>query len=160
VGADDCATFNITLAYREEWYKVINSCDLVKIELGRGKDKGTVMYGLVDNTYESLAYVDLVPQRVINVSGRGFNKALMQFDIGAIQEINAVYNMVGFYVGQDALRTQNSPSQLIKTAIEYYLEKGIDLNFANGKSFKDYYKGIYLENSRQKEESIGNPYNS
>lgn len=160
VGADDCATFNITLAYRSEWYKKINSCDLVKIELGRGKDKGTVMYGLVDNTYASLAYVDLVPQRVINVSGRGFNKAFMQFDIGAIQEINAVYNMVGFYVGQDALTTQNSPSQLIKTAIEYYLEKGIDLKFANGKSFKDYFQGIYLENNRQKEESIGNPYNS
>ena len=160
VGADDCATFNITLAYRSERYKLINSCDLVKIELGRGKEKGTVLYGLVDNTYESLAYVDLVPQRVINVSGRGFNKAFMQFDIGAIQEINAVYNMVGFYVGQDAVRGQNSPSKLIKIAIEYYLEKGIDLKFANGKSFKDYYKGIYLENKRQKEESIGNPYNS
>lgn len=160
VGADDCATFNITLAYKSEWYKLINSCDLVKIELGRGSEKGTVLYGLVDNNYESLAYVDLVPQKVINVSGRGFNKAFMQFDIGAIQEINAFYNIVGFYVGQDAVNGKNSPSQLIKTTIDFYLEKGIDLKFANGKRFKDYYKGIYLENKRQREESIGNPYNS
>lgn len=160
VGADDCATFTLTLAYKDKWYELINSCDLIKIELGRGKKKGTVMYGMVDTTYKSLAYVDLTPKRVINVTGRGFNKAFMQFDIGAVQEICATYNIVGFYQGQDAIIGQNSPSQLIKGVIDFYLDKGIDLEFANGKSFKSYYKGIYLDNARQREESIGNQYNS
>lgn len=160
IGADDCATFSISLAYKQEWYESIHSCDLVIIELGRGKDKGTVLYGMVDNTFKSMAYIDLEPKRVINITGRGFNKAFMQFDIGAVQEINGAFNMVGFFKGQDLVIGKNSPSKLIQTTIDFYLDKGIDLKFANGKSFKDYFNAIYLENSRQKEESIGNPYNS
>lgn len=160
IGADDCATFSISLAYKQEWYDKIHSCDLVVIELGRGKDKGTVLYGMVDNSYKSLVYVDLEPKRVINVTGRGFNKAFMQFDIGAVQEINATYNIVGFYKGQDSITGKNSPSQLIKTVIDFYLDKGINLNFANGKSFKDYFNGIYLESPRQKEESLGNNFSA
>lgn len=160
IGADDCATFSISLAYKQERYDSIHSCDLVIIELGRGKDKGTVLYGMVDNTYKSMAYIDLEPKRVINITGRGFNKSFMQFDIGAVQEINGGFNQIGFFKGQDLVLGPNSPSQLIKTAIDYYIDKGIDLKFANGKSFKDYFNAIYLENSRQREESIGNPYNS
>lgn len=160
IGADDCATFSISLAYKQEWYDKIHSCDLVVIELGRGKDKGTVLYGMVDNSYKSLVYVDLEPKRVINVTGRGFNKAFMQFDIGAVQEINATYNFVGFYKGQESVAGKNSPSQLIKTVIDFYLDKGINLNFANGKSFKDYFNGIYLESPRQKEESLGNNFSA
>ena len=160
VGADDCATFTISLAYKEKWYTAINSCDLIKIELGRGKRRGTVLYGMVDNTFKSMAYVDLTPKRVINVTGRGFNKALMQFDIGAVQEVNATYSIVGFYQGQDFVAGPNSPSQLIKTAVDNYINRGINLEFANGKSFKDYFNAIYLDSPRQREESIGNPYNS
>lgn len=160
IGADDCATFTISLAYRQEWYDTIHSCDLVKIELGRGEDKGTVIYGIIDNSYKSMAYIDLQPVRVINISGRGFNKAFMQFDIGAVQEVGGTYGPLGFFKGQDAIASPNSPSRLIKIAIDHYLDKGINLNFANGKSFKDYFNAIYLENDRQKEESIGNPLNS
>lgn len=158
VGADDCSTFSISLAYRKEWYESIRSCDLVIIELGRGDNKGTVLYGMVDNTYKSMTYVDLTPTRVINISGRGFNKAFLQFDVGCVQEINGAFNQVGFYIGQEAVAGQNSPSQLIKYAVDYYIDKGIDLKFANGKSFKDYFNAKYLENTRQREESIGNPF--
>lgn len=158
VGADDCPTFSISLAFKQDWYDKIHSCDLVIIELGRGDKKGTVLYGMVDNSYKSLVYIDLVPKRVINITGRGFNKAFMQFDIGAVQEINASYNMCGFYQGQDAIVSQNSPSKLIKTVVDFYLDKGINLNFANGKSFKDYFKGIYLDNARQRQESLGNNF--
>ncbi len=160
IGADDCATFSIVLAFKQEWYDKIHSCDLVVIELGRGEDKGTVLYGMVDTSYKSLVYVDLSPKRVINITGRGFNKAFMQFDIGAVQEINAFYTYCGFYKGQDAVIDQNSPSQLIKTVIDFYLDKGIDLKFANGKSFKDYFNAIYLENARQQEESLGNNFSA
>lgn len=160
VGADDCATFSISLAYRDEWYEKIHSCDLVIIEMGRGKDKGTVIYGIVDNVYKSMAYVDLVPKRVISISGRGFNKALIQFDIGAVQEIGGMLSGMGFFKGQDMLVGQNSPSRLIEITLEHYLNEGVNLNFANGKSFKDYFNAIYLDNQRQKEESYGNTFNA
>lgn len=156
VGGDDCATFSIVLVYKEAWYNNINGNDFVKISFGRGYEARPVLFGLVDTIQESLSYINLKPVRTITVSGRGFNKALMQFDVGIIQELDFLSGTLGFFRGQDnALSQKSSPAVIIKTAVDYYTNKGIDMTFANGKSWKDYIDTIYLDDGTNT--SVGNP---
>lgn len=155
VGGDDCPTFSITLAFKKEWYERVGANDLVTIKLGRGKDKWTVMYGMIDTIYKTMSYVDLKPTRTITISGRGFNKALIQFGIGAVQEINFSFQSVGFFEGQSEGISETTPARLIKTVFEYYLDNGINSNFANGKSFKDMIGTIFQENPEE-DVTLGN----
>lgn len=150
VGGDDCATFTIVLVYKDKWYKGINGNDFVKISLGRGKQEEPVLFGMVDNIQKSMNYIDLKPVRTITITGRGFNKALMQFGIGAIHEIDAQYSFTGFYLGQDgAFFDKASPANTIGRVFEYYTKKGIDLSFANGKKWSDYINSIIIDDGSE-----------
>ena len=156
VGKDDCPTFSITLIYRDDWYKKIGANDFLEITMGRGKKSGPVLFGMVDTISRGVSFVELKPERSITISGRGFNKAIMQFGIGAVQEVDFSFQFVGFFEGQGQGFSQTTPAQLIKTAYEYYADKGIDIKFANGKSWKEYVKRIYLENSEEEDLTLGN----
>lgn len=157
IGSDDCATFEIELIYREEWYNNIHGNDLVKIDLGRGYTAEPVLFGMVDNIYKSYYFGDLKPIRTIRISGRGFNKALMQYGVGAVQEINATWGIMGFYGGQDLGFSKGNAAELIQVVMSYYLERGIDMQFANGKHWKDYVEVKYI--SDESEMSLANVEN-
>lgn len=155
IGNDDCATFTMNLVYKESWYNSISGNDLVIIRLGDGTKEKPIFFGLVDNIYESESYPDLIPTRSLTVSGRGFNKALIQFGIGAITDLQLTAAQTGFFPGQKDVLTQNSPAKVIETAYNYYTQKGIDINFANGESFNSLSQTIFKENEEDKESCIG-----
>lgn len=155
IGSDDCATFTMNLVYKESWYNSISGNDLVVIRLGDGTKEKTVFFGLVDNIYESESYPDLIPTRSLTVSGRGFNKALIQFGIGAITDLQTIASQTGFFPGQMDVLVQNSPAKVIETAYKYYTQKGIDISFANGESFNSLVQTIFKENEEDKESCIG-----
>ena len=156
IGIEDAPTFVITLIYREEWYKQVGSNDFVQISLGRGKRSGPVFYGMVDTIQKTWSFPELKPVRTITISGRGFNKAVVQFGIGAVQEVNFSFQAAGFFEGQDQGFSETTPAQLIRTTLDFYMSKGIDINFANGKSWKDYVNTIYLENADEEDMTLGN----
>lgn len=155
VGSDDCATFQISLPYRDGWYKQIGANDFIKITLGRGQTQGLVFFGLVDNIYKSWSFSNNKPIRTINIAGRGFNKAIVEFAIGAIPELSIRSDLQGFFSSQSDFFDISSPSRIIKVVYDFYKEKGIGYNFANGQSWKDIVREIYEEDSSQ-EETIGN----
>lgn len=175
VGADDCATFNISLIYRDEWYKNIRSNDLTIIKLGRGYEAKPVMFGMVDTISKSWSFIDLKPVRTVNISGRGFNKAFVQFGIGAVQEIDGGFQTAGFYQGQseaiggppDSVSdkfnensvtfSRSTQSRAIESVVDYYTNKGIDMHFANGRTWKSYIEVIAQSDSR--EQMVANPNN-
>lgn len=156
LGADDAPTFTIVLVFKEFWFDQIHGNDLVTIELGRGDNKKPVFFGMVDTIYKTWSYVDLQPKRTITVAGRGFNKALVQFGIGAIQELDIGYTVAGFFEGQNSGFGKCTPASAIETVLKYYMDKGIDMSFANGKRWKDYVQTIFKENPSDKDESLGN----
>lgn len=159
VGSDDCATFNLVLIYKDLRFKNIQGNDFVKFELGRGKSLEPIFFGMVDSIYESLSFVDLQPVRSITLTGRGRNKAFMQFDIGAIQEIEgSLAGLTGFFEGQIKIADVSTPAENIKTAVDYYTNKGIDMEFANGKHWKDYFSAIYKDDGAT--ERYGNVNNA
>lgn len=155
IGSDDCATFTMNLVYKESWYNSISGNDLVIIRLGDGTKEKPIFFGLVDNIYESESYPDLIPTRSLTVSGRGFNKALIQFGIGAITDLQLIAAQTGFFPNQMEVLTRNSPAKVIETAYNYYTQKGIDINFANGESFNSLTQTIFKENEEDKESCIG-----
>ena len=127
IGGDDCATFNIELVYKDKWYENINGNDFVKIEFGRGYPAKPILFGMVDTVYKSFAFIDLKVIRTIRISGRGFNKALIQFGIGAVQEVTALHQNMGFFGGQDVGFGLNNAANVIKTVLDFYTNKGIDM---------------------------------
>lgn len=158
IGADDCPTFTINLVYKEKWYNQIGGNDLVKIKIGRGNDSKTIMYGLVDSIYKSESYVDLKPIRTLTVQGRGLNKAFLQFGVGAVQEVDLLYDQQGFFMGQDTGLQKGGPADSVKSVIDYFINKGIDLQFANGESLKSLINFIYMKNKNE-DETISNVFN-
>lgn len=159
LGADDAPTFTIVLVFKEFWFNQIHGNDLVTIELGRGNKKKPVFFGMVDTIYKTWSYVELQPKRTITIAGRGFNKALVQFGIGALQELDVGYTVAGFFEGQTAGFGQCTPATAIETVLKYYMDKGIDMGFANGKRWKDYVSTRFEENPNDKDESLGNVMN-
>ena len=155
VGSDDCATFQITLPYRDGWYKQMGANDFIKITLGRGQTSGLVFFGLIDNIYKAWSFPNLKPVRTINITGRGFNKAVVEFAIGAIPELAIRSDLQGFFSTQSDFFDISSPSRLIKIVYDFYKEKGIGYSFANGDSWKSLVREIYEEDSSL-EETIGN----
>ena len=154
IGAEDCATFDITLVYREEWYKKIGSNDMVTIELGRGEDKGLVFFGMVDSIYKSWAFRDLKPIRTIQLAGRGFNKALVQFSVGAIQEVDMSGGEIGFFANQAGSYINKTPTELIAFVYDYFTKNGLDIQFADGHSWQDYVQTRFISDNGEEDTTL------
>lgn len=137
--SQDCPTFSISLVWRNKWYENLASNDMVVIQLQRPPEKlATVFYGLVDDVRKSMDFSSGQPQRSVTVTGRGFNKAFCQFDIGALRNYadNTTANG-GFFAGLMELRGRGSAYN-IQLVFDAYLDKGLRYKFSNGKTLKDY----------------------
>ena len=148
--SQDCPTFAISLVWRRDWYNILNSNDLVIISMQRPPEKKqNVFFGLIDDIRKETDFSSGTPQRVIKVTGRGFNKAFIQHSVGLISEL-ATNSSVGFFEGLLDIATQDS-YDVIATIINAYVGKSIKYNFSNKKSFKSYFR---FKGNRHKGESM------
>ena len=148
----DCPTFTINLCWRHEWYTKISPNDLVEIWLTRPPEvEKPVFFGLVDDVRKGCDYNSKTPTRTLSVTGRGFNKALINFIIGTISELNATASIMGFMADQIDIFTGGSPGQIITGVLDNYLGKGCNYTFGNGKKFMDYYQQSIKSNSNNYE---------
>lgn len=139
--SQDCPTFSITLSFRRDWYEKIAPNDLIIIDMCRPPEtKRTVFFGLVDDCRKSTDFNSDTPTRTIAVTGRGFGKAFSRFEIGVISELSAVNDTLGFMSNSLDALAQGSPSELTKSVIDFYIGKGCNYKFSNGKNYMDYYQ--------------------
>lgn len=139
--SQDCPTFNVTLCFRRDWYEKIASNDLIIIEMCRPPESNKkVFFGLIDDARKSTDYNSDVPTRTISVTGRGFGKAFSRFEIGVISELSAVNDTLGFMSNSLDALANGSPAELTKSVIDFYLGKGCNYKFSNGKTYMDYYQ--------------------
>lgn len=137
--SQDCATFSITLVYRNDWYNAISSNDLVVIQMQRPPEAmRTVFYGLVDDIRKTVDFSSGNPIRSITITGRGFNKAFVNFNVGLIRSI-AIDTETGFFDGLMNLTTCSSYMAIQKT-LDAYIGKAINYKFGNGKTFPFYFR--------------------
>lgn len=136
----DCPTFSMSLVWRNEWYKNLASNDLVVIHMQRPPEANhVVMYGLIDDIRRVLDWSSGQPQRAVQVTGRGLNKALCYFDIGLIDMYSNLDYGMGFFARLAELGNCGS-SQGIDLVLSAYLDRGMKYKFGNGKSFTDYFQ--------------------
>jgi len=148
----DCPTFTLSVVYRNDWYSKIGSNDLVIIALCRPPEtKANVLVGLVDDIRKTTDYSSGKPTRAFNVTGRGFNKALLMFNIGAISELSVASSTQGFMIDQVSTFSNGCPSDIISEVLRVYIGKGCDYNFANKQKFTSYYQASLKDNSKNYE---------
>lgn len=88
--ANDNVVFELELAYRQKWIDVIRANDLVEISICSPPGVPEVVcVGLVDDARHTASVSGGKPARSISVVGRGFNKALANFEIGILTEFGA-----------------------------------------------------------------------
>lgn len=136
----DCATFSLTLVYRNEWYKRIGSNDLVVISLARPPEElKEVFIGLVDDIRKTTDYSTGKPTRAFRIVGRNLNKALVSFEVGLISKLSIAGSVNRFLGGQLKILALQRAKDILQAALEIYIDKGCRYEFANGKTLVNYY---------------------
>src|SRR5690606_21216520 len=147
--ANDAGTFQITLAYRREWNKLVASNDLVIIRMrNQGEDdkKSTIMYGLVDHVSKSTAIEANSAQRVVVITGRNFAKAAINFEVGIVPEVETIADPNLGWLGGQITFTNKSAAQVVKELFDKFIFKYEKSLIDNGKTMKDMLK---LEHARR-----------
>lgn len=128
---NDCPTFSIDLVYRTNWFCMICPNDLVIIKLCRPPEKlKTVMVGLVDDCRRSIDYSRKTPQRMITVTGRGLNKAFLNFQLGIVNEVEITEDYLG-YLGKEVTIEGCPANEAIDKIINTYAGNYINYMFAD-----------------------------
>ena len=109
--------------------------------------KKTVFFGLIDDIRKVVDFSSGQPQRAVQVTGRGFSKAFVNFDVGVLNngmsaEFNEFYNLVTLLMNCNSWTA-------IDTVIKAYVGKSINYRFGNGKTFESYFK--YTGNKHKNE---------
>src|SRR5690606_796239 len=133
--ANDAGTFQITLAYRREWNKLVASNDLVIIRMrNQGEDdkKSTIMYGLVDHVSKSTAVEANSAQRVVVITGRNFAKAAINFEVGIVPEVETIADPNLGWLGGQITFTNKSAAQVVKELFDKFIFKYQNYEFSSG----------------------------
>lgn len=149
----DCPTFSLRLVWRNNWYNKLASNDLVIIKMQRPPEtKQSVFFGLVDDIRKVVDFASGQPQRAVQVTGRGFCKAFVNFDVGLIQGWS-IDTGTGFFGELTSIQGTNS-EEAIRLVIKSYVDsEAIKYKFGTGStSFKSYF--VYDSSGRSDENLV------
>lgn len=136
--SQDCPTFSMNLVWRNKWFTRISSNDLIVIKMQRPpEEERIVMFGLVDDIRRTMDFSSGSPQRALQITGRGFNKAFMNFEVGMLENL-ALVRSTGFMANMVNINMVNS-ARAFEKILESYIGRAIKYNFGNGKAFEDYF---------------------
>ena len=145
----DAGTFQIELSMKQRWDKKLASNDLVQIRMhryadkdGKNKNYGTVFIGLIDDVRKSTNLQSGTPIRSVTVTGRSFAKALINFEIGVIQEVAVTEASLGWFMGRVTFAGE-SPSSITSQVFEKLVFEYMNYTFKNKMSFQKYVR-LYL----------------
>lgn len=137
----DAGTFQIVLANRHYWERMLASNDLVTIRMYRDYDKEnpetpTVMIGLIDDIRRTVSINDNTVQRNIVITGRSFSKVLMNFEVGAVNETDINLADLGWLQGRITFIGM-SASDILKQLFDKVVFKYMDYEFKDSERIKD-----------------------
>lgn len=141
--AADAGKFSIFLVARRRWDKIVASNDLIIIRMKRSKaednKKSVVMYGLIDDVRPHSAVMNDEVKRGVVITGRSFAKALLNFEIGVVQDGGEIGNHLGWLRGKINFSAQSAAS-IIKQLYDKFIVKYANYTFHNGKTLQDLVK--------------------
>lgn len=137
--SQDCPTFTLNVVYHSGWYSRVSPNDLVVISMQRPPDsKHCVMVGLVDDIRKVLDFSSGQPQRAVQITGRGMNKALVNFDVGLLENIS-IDTGTGFFADLVNLASCDS-YDAIDLVQKDYIGRAVRYSFADGSTITSHYQ--------------------
>lgn len=137
----DCPTFTMNLTWRRGWYYALSSNDLVIIKMQRPPEKRqTVFIGLIDDIRKTIDFSSGQPQRAVQVTGRGYNKALVNLDVGLIENIS-IDTQTGFFAGFTEMVSLDS-FDAINVIINNYIDRAVRYQFQDGSKYGDRFQYV------------------
>lgn len=131
----DNSVFELQLVPRNQWFQRIRPNDLVIIEMNRkSKGKDEVFIGLVDDIRLNLTG----NSNTTSITGRGFSKALANFEIGVLTQLQAdtsVMNPIFQNILHQLPNGEISVVDIINHTFYEVFLKHEDYQFSNGSSY-------------------------
>lgn len=147
--ADDSPVFSLVVLGKEKWDKMINSNDLVRIKAIPDTTQGIpnnpyIMVGMVSEIRKEGEYED--GSIVYRITGQAMTKALLNFDVGVIQEVATIIPSFG-WLPDDAdvgLKfTGSNAAEIGSELMERFVFKYAKYDF-QGKGLSDYFTHEFL----------------
>ena len=131
----DNSVFELQLVPRNHWFEKIRPNDLVIIQMSRkSKGKDTVFVGLVDDIRLNLS----ANSNTTSITGRGFSKALANFEIGVLTQLQAdtsVMNPIFQNILHQLPNGEVSVVDIIRSTFYNVFLKHEDYKFSNGSTY-------------------------
>lgn len=141
---DDSPAFSMVVLAKEKWDMVINSNDLIRIKVTpditkADPDNPYIMVGLISDIHREGQYSD--GTLLYRITGRAMTKALIDFEVGVIQEVSTVIPTIGWLPDstEGGLKfSGNTAAGIGNELMDRFVYKYAEYKFANGKGLKDY----------------------
>ncbi|MGV3085478.1 hypothetical protein, partial [Enterococcus dispar] len=149
----------LVILAKEKWDKIINSNDLIRIRVIPDSTKGRpdnpyIMVGLISDIRKEGEFSE--GSLFYRITGRAMTKALIDFEVGVIQEVSTVLVDGWLPDRQDDSGLKfsgNTAAGIGNELMEKFVYKYAKYNFANKKGLKDYLDHNFT--SWEKDESLG-----
>jgi NlpC/P60 family len=97
--ADDSPAFSLVILAKEKWDMMIGSNDLIRVRAipdatKSAPDNPYIMVGLISDIHKEGEYAD--GSLLYRITGRAMSKALIDFEVGVIQEVATIIPSIGW----------------------------------------------------------------
>ena len=156
--SDDSPAFSLVVVAKDKWDTVVNSNDLIRIKAipdvtEKEPDNPYIMVGLISDVHRDGQYSD--GTLLYRITGRAMTKALIDFEVGVIQEVSTVIPTVGWLPDstEGGLKfSGNTAAGIGNELMDRFVYKYAEYKFANGKGLKDYLQHSFT--SWEEDESL------
>jgi hypothetical protein len=102
--ADDSPVFSLVLLGKEKWDQLLNANDLIRVKVtnsltdvkaGWAEANPYIMVGMISDIHKEGEYVN--GSILYRITGQAMTKALMDFNVGVIQEVATIIRLSGGY---------------------------------------------------------------
>jgi NlpC/P60 family len=156
--ADDSPAFSLVILAKEKWDMTVGSNDLIRIRAIPDATKGRpdnpyIMVGLISDIRKEGEYED--GTLLYRITGRAMTKALIDFEVGVIQEVATIIPSIGWLPDgtEDGLDfSGNTAAGIGNELMERFVYKYAKYNFNGGKGLQDYFTHSF--SSWEEDESL------
>jgi hypothetical protein len=141
---DDSPVFSLVILAKEKWDMLLNSNDLIRIRAIPDTTKPVpdnpyIMVGLLSDIRRDGEYAD--GTILYRITGRAMTKALIDFEVGVIQEVATIIPSIGWLPdgSENGLKfSGNTAAGIGNELMDRFVYEYARYDFEGGKSLRDY----------------------
>jgi cell wall-associated NlpC family hydrolase len=146
--ADDSPVFSLVLLGKDKWDQLLNANDLIRVKVtnsltdvkaGWAEANPYIMVGMISDIHKEGEYVN--GSILYRITGQAMTKALMDFNVGVIQEVATIIPSVGWLpdgTAQGLPFSGNTASGIAGELVTRFMDNYAKYQFNNGNTLKNY----------------------